>query len=258
MPLLSDHAPLLFDLEIKHNMPIEQAVNPLKPAPPKFIWTEESVENYINALKSDEVTHKFERLISQNLEDTNLFVEKLTKILIETADNAHVKRLKIRKGGSENNPPWFDGKCSEAERKIRLLGRKIQKQPKNFSLRTELTNAKRFLKNLVRKNKREFKHNLLEQMKLNRKDGKIFWKLLDKMEQKEDDTIFKANISAEKWVTYFKSIFHDPSKSSKLPQNNAEIGPLDFEISKEELEACAYILRNGKSPGYDSISYEVI
>ena len=41
----------------------------------------------------------------------------------------------------------------------------------------------------------------------------------------------------------------------KLPENNAETGPLCFEISKEELEMCTYILRNGKSPGYDSISY---
>ena len=43
-----------------------------------------------------------------------------------------------------------------------------------------------------------------------------------------------------------------------LPDNNAEAGPLDFEISKEELEMCAYILKNGKSPGYDIISYEML
>ena len=65
-------------------------------------------------------------------------------------------------------------------------------------------------------------------MNLNRKEGKLFWKLLEKMEQKENDTTFKANISDENWVTYFKSIFYDPSNKCKLPENNAETGLLDY------------------------------
>ena len=46
-------------------------------------------------------------------------------------------------------------------------------------------------------------------MNLNRR-GEIF------LEQKENDTTFKANISDEKWITYFKSIFYDPSKQMQV------------------------------------------
>ena len=79
-----------------------------------------------------------------------MFVEKLTKILVETADNAHVKKSKIRKTGSENYPPWFDAKCPKTKQKITVLGRKIQRKPDNSTLRTELSKLKRDFKNLVR------------------------------------------------------------------------------------------------------------
>ena len=57
------------------------------------------------------------------------------------------------------------------------------------------------------------------------------------MEQKENDTTFKANISDEKSVTYFKSIFYDPPNNCKLPEHNAETGLLDFVVTKEEHNA---------------------
>ena len=66
-PLLSDHSSLLFDLEIKQHLPIERPLSPSESAPPKFIWSEESIENYTTALRSKETTIKLERLISQYL-----------------------------------------------------------------------------------------------------------------------------------------------------------------------------------------------
>ena len=43
-----------------------------------------------------------------------------------------------------------------------------------------------------------------------------------------------------------------------LPENTMEEGPLDYPISDEEIKLGAYILRQGKSPGHDSISNEMI
>ena len=128
IPLLSDHSPLLFDLEIKQNISIECSLSPPESAPPKSFWSEESIENYTNALGSKETTIKLERLISQDLGHPNLFVEKLTEILVETADNAHVKKSKNRKTGTENNPPWFDAKCYKIKQKITLLGKKSKEK----------------------------------------------------------------------------------------------------------------------------------
>lgn len=95
-------------------------------------------------------------------------------------------------------------------------------------------------------------------MNYSKKDGKIFWKLLDKIEQKQDDTIFKQGIPGQKWISHFKSIFQDPKGRSTLPQNTTEIGNLDYEITDEEINAAGYILRNNKVVGYDIISNEML
>ena len=85
-----------------------------------------------------------------------------------------------------------------------------------------------------------------------------FWKLLDKMEQKNDDTIFTNNISEERWLAHFKHISQSPYGKFSLPKNTSKEGNLDYEISNEEIQLGSYILRNNKSPGYDSISNEMI
>ena len=94
-------------------------------------------------------------------------------------------------------------------------------------------------------------------MNWSRKDSKTFWKLLDKLEHKQDNTIFTNSISEERWKIHFKNNFNTSSERYPLPQKTAEQGPLDFPICEEEIQLATYILRNGKSPGYDSISNEM-
>ena len=67
-------------------------------------------------------------------------------------------------------------------------------------------------------------------------------------------------ISSNRWEAHFKSVLQNPNIGHKgqLPQNTAEQGPLDFEISEEEIKIGAYILRHNKSSGMDCISNEMI
>ena len=95
-------------------------------------------------------------------------------------------------------------------------------------------------------------------MQQSKKDSKKFWKLLDKMEKRSDDTVFKQGISNQRWVSHFKSIFHKPDCDTPLPPNTSTAGLLDGEISMEEISLAAYILRNGKCPGFDSVSNEML
>ena len=133
-------------------------------------------------------------------------------------------------------------------------------EPNNDTLKRELTELKRSLKRTVRKNKLAYKESILQKMKWSRKNTNLFWKLLEKLEHKQNDDIFKLGTSGERWVARFKTVLQDPSigNNTQLPKNTAEIGPLDFEISDEEIKLGAYILRHGKSPGIDCISNEMI
>ena len=78
------------------------------------------------------------------------------------------------------------------------------------------------------------------------------------MERKSNDTVFKHAIKDQRWVSHFKSIFNSPTGNKPLPENTAEYGELDSEIILDELKIGAYVLRLGKSPGFDSISNEML
>ena len=67
----------------------------------------------------------------------------------------------------------------------------------------------------------------MEKMQQSKKDSKKFWKFLDKMEKKADDTLVKEGISDQRWVSHFKGIFNDRGANSPLPSNTTEFGELD-------------------------------
>ena len=143
---------------------------------------------------------------------------------------------------------------------ITAQGKKIKKEPNNNKYKSDLTQLKRTLKRTVRKNKLNYKETILQEMNWSRKNNNKFWKLLDKLDYKQKDDIFMQGISSNRWEAHFKSVLQNPNIGQKgqLPQNTAEQGSLDFEISEEEIKIGAYILRHNKSSGMDCISNEMI
>ena len=122
---------------------------------------------------------------------------------------------------------------------------------------TKLFVDKKNFKNLVKKKKKEYKEGILQDMLLNRKNGKIFWKLLDKINLKKNEKDFVSNIPIREWTEHFKKVLvgkNDPV----YPQDCADTGPLDYPITLDELKYASYILKNGKACGIDSISNEML
>ena len=76
------------------------------------------------------------------------------------------------------------------------------------------------------------------------------------MNSKND--LFKNSISGERWNDHFKRILRDNTGEINYPPNSSEIGPLDEEITIEELSKASYTLKPNKSSGYDMISNEMI
>ena len=92
---------------------------------------------------------------------------------------------------------------------------------------------------MVKNNKVAFKNKLMEEIKQSKSDSKF----LDRMEKKSNDTLFKQAIKDQRWVSHFKSIFNSPTGNKPLPENTAEYGELDSEITLDELKIGAYVLR---------------
>ena len=122
----------------------------------------------------------------------------------------------------------------------------------------KLTLLRRDLKKTVKRKELNYKNTIMEQMNHSKKDGKKFWKLLDRLERKNDDTSFKKRILSERWTSHFKSVFQSQRMNLPLPRDTAETGFLDYEITEEEIYLCAYVLRNRKASAYDRISNEML
>ena len=254
LPWLSDHRPLYYTFEIHKGCTNKKECTKSK-APRHYVWSEESKTKYLDLLSTAEFTGKWEKYDEIDHSDPNLAVNYVSEVLVEAADRM---KAKFVKANDTNDPPWFDRTCKELKDCIRDLGKKIRKNPRNDNLKKTLTTKKKEFKKLVRENKTKHKNDLMVKMQQSKKDSKKFWKLLDKMEKRSDDTVFKQGISNQRWVSHFKSIFHKPDCDTPLPPNTSAAGLLDGEISMEEISLAAYILRNGKCPGFDSISNEML
>ena len=98
----------------------------------------------------------------------------------------------------------------------------------------------------------------MNQMSCSRRNSRFFWKLLDKMNTKTNENLFKSGISGKRWKSHFQELFSKNVTDSPIPDSPSTSGPLDHEITIEELEESSYILRNGKSTGRDGILNEMI
>ena len=97
---------------------------------------------------------------------------------------------------------------------------------KDVGLHSEILVENKLLKNLIKKKKENYKLNIVNDMKVKRKDQKVFWKLLEKLQEPKND-LFRNMISGKKWDDHFKTILRDDTREINYPQTSTEPGPLD-------------------------------
>ena len=115
------------------------------------------------------------------------------------------------------------------------------------------------LKSLQKIKKSRHIQKVLDEMYRNKNsnEGKKFWNSLNKLDNKKMANNCISSISQDSWIKHFESIRCGESEPI-YPPDCTEDGPLDFEISEQELLGATSILKNGKSSGSDMISYEML
>ena len=112
--------------------------------------------------------------------------------------------------------------------------------------------------NTLYKNKKtQYKNEIMDKMEnVKGVNPKQFWKLLDKLSMNKTE-INQNNITPMRWLRHYKSIL----KTHQLvvyPPDCQKKGSLDYEITMDELNTAAMMLKGGKSPGIDNITNEMI
>jgi hypothetical protein len=222
----------------------------------------ETKSTFSEALKTEKVQQMFEKLEHEDLSPEN-GISEISSLLLDCAncnpsaavgnDNSKAK-LK-----NPNDKPWFDKECNTTKKKINTIAMQLKRNPADVNLRESLYTTKRTYKNMIKKKKVMYKQNIINQMHLTKpSDIKQFWKLLNKLDLDSMNTKNVASeISPKDWMEHYTNLLQGAAKG-KIPENTATSGPLDYEITIEEMMEARGILKPGKATGIDIVNNEMV
>ena len=256
IPWISDHCAVHFQIStfMEKQMKKTKKIHTSKQLE-FFYWGNDSSEKFMEALRENE--NELDELNNLNITNTAKIISKFTEIIQNISQKAGLKRKGVKNRRNRNDPSWFDKECRAAKNNLRCQGNIVKRQPNCTDQKLKLFEQKRNFKKLIKDKKKRFKENIIQEMALNKKNSKQFWKLLDKLKEPKHDTDFVRSISEQNWKQYFESILIG-EKQPQYPCDCTDRGPLDGKISLEELKEASYILKSGKSSGIDAISNEML
>lgn len=255
-PFLSDHCPVAYEIKTFRTITEEKNVKLLN-APSSYRLSFEDQKKLTKTLKSEEIRIKLANVMeNQDVQAQNL-ANTITETLLQACDSSGLKPKKV-KSSESSSEPWFDRECLSLKNSIKKKCRKLRNTPNCCKkLDHEILTENKQLKKLVKQKKKEYKNNIINEMSLKKREQKLFWRLLDKLDNKKDN-IFKDHISGDRWTHHFKKVLRDEARDIVYPPNSDSTGPLDYEITLQELIEASYVLRLNKSSASDLISNEMI
>ena len=189
---------------------------------------------------------------------TDIFVSQLTEKMISCAYECGIKTIRKNSKVKTTNSPWFDKECAGLKKEMQYLAKSLKHCPDTSIIRTNLYCLKKKFSSLIKKKKNAYKFSIIDEMKLcGRSEPKKFWKLLDRISINSPNKNEPNNITMSTWTNHFKSVLTS-KREVVLPTHNVKNGPLDYVFTMGELVVATEILKNGKCPGLDNISNEML
>ena len=255
-PLLSDHCPIMANIQLKSALKIESETIKLESLPDSFLWDENSSQVFTEKLQSEQSQEKVQKL----MRNPNLKMEDVKEFILDTAKESKIRKTnnKKRKIRKKENKPWFDEECQNIKREITKDGKMLRKTPSNIILREKIYVNKKSLRNMLKKKKNAYQTKIIDEMckDLSNKDQKKYWKQLCKLEKSRDENSYIPDITM---INHFKELLQtDENMIIEDDSSTVSSGNLDYPITKKELEVASKILKAGKGTGIDTIRNEMI
>ena len=257
-PWLSDHCPITYKLKTQLDRTTnEKTLVETSELPPKIRWNPETRAKFLEKIKSDNIKSSLQSLTDSDSPEE--IISKLSLTLKQCASDDLVPTSKKHKHKNQTNKPWFDLECQKSKKALKGIAGKLKHNPHDVALRENLFVNKKKFRNLIRTKKREYKKSIIDKMHLTKsRDTKLFWKLLKKLDDNHSTKNPASNLSMDEWVNHYTELLQGSSSNSAYPNNKNEAGPLDYDITLEELQEAKSILKPGKATSFDLINNEMI
>ena len=258
LPWISDHCSITATITSTWVKALhKETLSNMKELKPKYKWEDDSKKRFVEALSHSEIALRMEGLLNENL-STNKMYTNIEDIILETARTSKIEVMKTKRSNHhKNNAPWYDKECQTVRRQVNELAKNLRKDTSRSGLREKIYCLKKHMKALIKNKKNQYKNGIMDKME-NFKDvnPKQFWKLLDKLSGNKTDIIHK-HITPMRWINHYKNILNN-NEPVIYPPDCQKKGNMDYEITMDELDKAAIMLKPGKSPGIDNITNEMI
>ena len=255
VPWISDHCPIYSTIILKNVKTTTPPRNKLLQVEPNFIFNAKAKSMFLGALNTNDSRKAFSKLVEDEDISPCEMGDLVKTMLVNTARKCKVKTRKHNSPGNLS-APWFDKECVIAKNELGYLGNQLKKDPGNIALRESLLHSKRSFKKHTAFKKRKYKQKITDEMNSSHKNQKQFWRLLDKLSDKKENT--SAFLSHNSLLSHFKSLLNSAG-SEEIPPECKEHGQLDQPITEEELKtASENCLKPGKGVGIDIVGNEML
>lgn len=278
---VSDFIPTLSDChcKIEWEMSANYSINPnlkddcyVHPMPERYIWSEDSVGLFQDALSSAPLKSEIYNFL--NITDINTeravndAAASLANIFTHAADIS--LRKSIKKKGKRNikHKKWYNTELRYMRQHLVNYGKIYSKFPKDPQVKNHFYKLYREYNKQRKFKRKEYKNNLLHELEsMSDNNPKQYWSMLNELQEKQYDSSNDC-IPPSKWLKHFQGLNEGKEKfrsrvnelENKLKILEKEIcfNELDFPISEKEIDVAISQLKLNKSPGLDNVSNNMI
>ena len=255
----SDHVPLTLIIKL-HYQP-SSLLDKQSPAEStealcKIHWNEASIKIFSNLIKSHTMLEL--RLHCTSSDNPPEFIKRYEAILSHIVDSLIQSPRPQRNLRTPYSFPWADKGCRELKRLIRDTYRQFR-DSNDRSLLLRYFDLKKQLQQLIQKKKEDLSFSQWEQLYQATiyNKSKLFWSIISGSSHKADPEA--STVPSLEWLRHFSALFYerqtDVPNFLDPPLTALPNWPL---TTPDEVRELIFQLKNGKAPGPDVISAEML
>ena len=221
--------------------------------PDHYKWDDNSSRSLTEELNYDKYKKKAQELLVKK----DLKIEDIKEPILNAADSCPIRETRNKKRITKKDKPWFNNECHSIKKEIMECGKTLRSTPADVDNREKIYFLKRKLRNLIKKNKTNYKMAVVNDMcsDLSKGKQKEYWKHLQKLGDSDDEHAYIPNFTL---VNHFKELLQHENVSLDYSNQVKKTGTLDHPISHEELESGSKNLKAGKGTGIDTVRNEMV
>jgi exonuclease III len=264
----SDHCKLSTLLRTRHIeiTPPKVTTNPI---PLGFIWNNDKIPQFQEALNSPEVSAKVSEFMGKKFQNTWEDIQEATNSLndiIYLAASKSLRKMNRPKKSMNKDKIWYNRSLKAMKKDLQKKALLLAHYPQEPGIRKAYFQGLKWYNQKRKLERKKFKAEMIDKLdNLRENSPKEYWKILELLKNGESDKPINI-IDPATWYNYFKDLnnrgdtYNEQDLKGKIEQleNQPPNEEINKPISEKEISQAIKSLKNGKAKGVDCISNELL